>query len=516
LSIYKTDLLDALAYLRTYSSSLEGFVISDYLKNAIITMLNALISEEQIGLFNADDAEYQQVRREFIDLAQLATRAHYQFFFKAHAFALPDNYADRAEFAVSYLQGRSSRRWVRLHAASLSRPEASHPLVIFCASFNIASAYPHAQTIVGLPSGGTELALLITMQYDFLYGRSPNVILLPLSLHSAKDIFGEGKLDKSGLASFLNQYRHSLLDQTVLICDDNSSTGRTLQHAHDVVKPFLGQGDLLCAVAEIDVIRSLLDQMHLSREYVANPVIFEHSINILPVSRRLRPKADIKELMEKQEIIRYHKRHRSSAVDVVESIYRDVIIDVNRHDTTEIIQTSPPASLISNIQGTVLSNFYAIPIPYQGLVYPSVEHAYQHAKFTPAMLKDVDSEALDEIRDVMRLRGYGAPIQDLSALFTDERFNAGNIKLVADVLRKRGYGKDRWPEARVRTMIALHLIKFSDEVLEKSLLATAGRTIIEGNDWNDTLWGYCDGRGRNVLGRILMNIRDRKISKELE
>ncbi len=64
-------------------------------------------------------------------------------------------------------------------------------------------------------------------------------------------------------------------------------------------------------------------------------------------------------------------------------------------------------------------------------------------------------------------------------------------------------------------MIALLLIKFSDRRMAELLVATSTRTIIEGNNWDDTLWGYCDGRGRNLLGRILMNIRNRKSAEKL-
>jgi predicted NAD-dependent protein-ADP-ribosyltransferase YbiA (DUF1768 family)/hypoxanthine phosphoribosyltransferase len=383
-------------------------------------------------------------------------------------------------------------------------------LVIFCAALKIASAFPNVQTIVGLPSGGTELAFLIHILYDFPNGSTPTKILLPLSFHSVKDIYGERSRDFVGIASFLDQYRPTLSEQNVLICDDNSSTGRTLQHTHDAIKGLVGNGEVSFAVAEIDIIRSLLDRDFASREYVANPIMFDHSINILPVSRRLRPKTDIKELMEKKEIIRHHSQTHSCAA------YREVMMDVNRHDTTEVIERTPPGDLILNIQGTPLSNFYAIPIVYREILYPSVEHAYQHQKFTPTILRMVDVNALDEIRESMRLRGFGAPVMDLNALFTDDRFNAGNIKIVADVLRKHGYGKELWADARVKTMIALLLLKFADRRAGGYLLTTKGKTIIEGNNWDDTLWGYCEGRGRNLLGRILMNIRDRKTDLGLE
>lgn len=512
LSIYKADLLEALECMKNFTSRLEIFVISDYVKNAMITMLNALVSEEKIGLFNLDDEEYQSVRLELIDLSSLATRFHYQFFFRNRRFALPDNYTDRARRAVSYLERKSAKRWSRLHAASLSRPEASHPVVMFCASLKIASAHPNVQTLIGLPSGGTELALLIDMHYDFLYGCTPRNIFLPVSLHSVKDIYGERGINNTGIASFLGQYRCDLLGRNVLICDDNSSTGRTLQYTYNAIRPLVGYGGVQCVVAEVDIIRSLLDRRHTSREYVANPALFEQAINILPISKRRYPKTDIKELMERQEIIHHHKRQHSKAADEAEAIYREVMIDTARQNMAKVIEVTPRGSLVDSLQGTALSNFYAIPILYQGITYPSVEHAYQHQKFTSGMLDAVDDDTLDEIREAMRLRGFGAPIQHLNALFTDDRFNAGNVKIIADILRKRDYGKKQWADQRVKTMISLLLVKFADARMRALLLATKDQIIIEGNDWDDTLWGYCGGRGRNLLGRILMNIRDRKKS----
>ena len=39
------------------------------------------------------------------------------------------------------------------------------------------------------------------------------------------------------------------------------------------------------------------------------------------------------------------------------------------------------------------------------------------------------------------------------------------------------------------------------------LLDTGGAVLIEGNTWNDTFWGACNGKGLNHLGRILMTLR---------
>lgn len=50
--------------------------------------------------------------------------------------------------------------------------------------------------------------------------------------------------------------------------------------------------------------------------------------------------------------------------------------------------------------------------------------------------------------------------------------------------------------------------KFSNGILREQLLATGDQELIEGNTWGDTFWGVCNGEGQNVLGKMLMNIRE--------
>ena len=50
--------------------------------------------------------------------------------------------------------------------------------------------------------------------------------------------------------------------------------------------------------------------------------------------------------------------------------------------------------------------------------------------------------------------------------------------------------------------------KFADPEYFEKLQSTGTNYLIEGNDWKDTFWGMCEGRGRNVLGRLIMNVRD--------
>jgi ribA/ribD-fused uncharacterized protein len=65
-----------------------------------------------------------------------------------------------------------------------------------------------------------------------------------------------------------------------------------------------------------------------------------------------------------------------------------------------------------------------------------------------------------------------------------------------------------WDSIKNGVMKDLVEQKFSNNPdLAEQLLATGNEELIEGNWWNDTWWGVCNGKGRNELGKILMQIR---------
>jgi ribA/ribD-fused uncharacterized protein len=122
-----------------------------------------------------------------------------------------------------------------------------------------------------------------------------------------------------------------------------------------------------------------------------------------------------------------------------------------------------------------LSNFYAHAVVFEGKEYPTSEHAFQAAK------------TLDEAeREKIRLCK-----------------KPGGAKAAGKRVRLR----DNWNFTRTRWMEEVLRIKFSDPGLRERLRATGTAELVEGNDWNDTFWGVCRGRGENRLGRILMKIR---------
>ena len=123
-----------------------------------------------------------------------------------------------------------------------------------------------------------------------------------------------------------------------------------------------------------------------------------------------------------------------------------------------------------------LSNFYLCEVEYQGVKYPSAEHAFQAAKCWDVLKRD---QFL-----------VGSP---------------GQAKRLGRRVRLRS----DWEQVKYRIMAEVVLAKFmQNPELKEKLFATEGEELIEGNTWNDTYWGVCRGRCENKLGGILMRIRD--------
>lgn len=123
-----------------------------------------------------------------------------------------------------------------------------------------------------------------------------------------------------------------------------------------------------------------------------------------------------------------------------------------------------------------LSNFYECPIIYRGIRYKNNEAAFQSMKTENILERHEFSE-----------------------------LNPSKAKHKG---RKVTLRKD-WEEIKDQIMYEVVKSKFTqNDDLRLKLLSTGEEELIEGNDWNDTYWGMCSGEGKNMLGKILMRVRE--------
>lgn len=123
-----------------------------------------------------------------------------------------------------------------------------------------------------------------------------------------------------------------------------------------------------------------------------------------------------------------------------------------------------------------LSNFYTCSVYYGGILYNSSEAAYQAQKSTdPEVRKHF---AKMTARDAKR--------------------HGKRIKL-----------RDNWEAVKRDIMFAVLKKKFlGNTYLLNMLLSTGDAYLEEGNNWGDRYWGVCKGKGENILGTLLMKLRE--------
>jgi len=124
------------------------------------------------------------------------------------------------------------------------------------------------------------------------------------------------------------------------------------------------------------------------------------------------------------------------------------------------------------------SNFAPYPIRLDGRLWPTSEHFFQAQKFLDPAQREL-------------VRKAHSPME--AALLGRDR--------------KRPLRRD-WESAKVEVMHKAVLAKFlQHEALRHLLLDTGDARLVEHTE-NDAYWGDGgDGRGRNMLGQVLMRVR---------
>lgn len=142
--------------------------------------------------------------------------------------------------------------------------------------------------------------------------------------------------------------------------------------------------------------------------------------------------------------------------------------------------------LISSFTGEYrfLSNFYPAPVPYDGQMWRTAEHAFQAMKEHSEVYQD-------------KIRLLATP---------GEAKRAGQLATL----------RPGWERDKKLVMLEIVTAKFRYANVLRSLLAATGdATLIEGNTWHDNYWGICQcgGNGNcappglNALGTILEAVR---------
>lgn len=129
-----------------------------------------------------------------------------------------------------------------------------------------------------------------------------------------------------------------------------------------------------------------------------------------------------------------------------------------------------------------LSNFSPINIEIDGRLWQTSEHMYMACKTTDPYMQEKIRKAYTP--------GYAKKLGRQLTLRPD------------------------WEQIKDQAMLRVLQTKFKyNKEHRELLLATGNEQLIEGNYWHDNYWGSCickrcGNKGKNMLGQLLMQVRD--------
>lgn len=130
-----------------------------------------------------------------------------------------------------------------------------------------------------------------------------------------------------------------------------------------------------------------------------------------------------------------------------------------------------------------LSDDFLVPVWYEGIWYPSAEHAYQASRTIYPKQKMLILECKTAI----------------------EAIRLSNSKAITF--------RTGWKELREQTKRTILTSKFKNKDLAQKLIDTYPRKLINENNYHDNYWGNCKckncfhSRGKNKSGIILTSVR---------
>lgn len=300
----KTDLGDGIALVAKLMQSRESLNkpedlllclgVLDYLKSHSTTLFHFLTHEERKFRL-PDDENYANLREQSVQMMEKFTRMYYQTLFgldydkDLDLEILHSKLDGLVSYAYTSAVQQESHKpdnnkenwrkdWKGIESRVNSRfkyPEAANPPMLALSAQQAAYVYSDAEEIIGIPSGGTELAIVTKLLLEELYQKSIGLSFIAVSTKSHL-----GRFTGETVSGFVDRlYPNRFKEKKVLMIDDNSASGETLRFINYAMMK-QGARQVMAHVADFDP-RKLL---RINRvEQYTNPEVFKATLGINPI-----------------------------------------------------------------------------------------------------------------------------------------------------------------------------------------------------------------------------------------
>lgn len=226
--------------------------VLDNAKQQALTIFHALTYDERRSGI-PDNPQYLTLRSHLFEIAVGTTRSFYEACLGRNFTSLPSPSDARCLIDEIGQHGpiTDSKRF--------KIQELDNPLKIMLSAYSVATNAP-VETVIGFPSGGTQMAIVTALANELLHDLPPqatNIVSVPLSQHSGTTKVGARPISDNLLQSSVGMFSDVIRGKHVIIVDDNSSTGATMERGTIAIQR-QNPASIRRGVCEIDPKRMLV------------------------------------------------------------------------------------------------------------------------------------------------------------------------------------------------------------------------------------------------------------------
>ncbi len=482
----------------------ERYVYLDYLKSSILQFFNALMVIQKNHHQLEEYGFTPEIQDVFKNLLSKSIQIFYDFFLFEHGnLKEAQQLADRFVEALTIHQNLFSQ----LPRENYKLAETVHPLRIAASAALLANDQPTATHIIGVPCGGTEAALVL----QYFFQKKQKTVSLNFAPAAS---FHSGTDPKHIETKLAQQFSTLPTNASVIILDDNTATGNTL---HALKSALLGQNISSVSAHAIEADLHRMKLRSQEKRDLPELEMLRYSSGVLAVLRQnhaqgaYRKGSNAINEMGRESLAKHFELRARKDADLHKKIYWKTRAHLAQFPTSRLLRAaSQNPHSITVFRDSLFSNFSPAKVTLNNLSFPTTEHAYQYAKNTEFAHQTIGELLLGE-RDIDWRENFTPYLsQTFQEMCTNPEASPGDVKRIAHLLTPK---IPLSHEQRVLIMISVLTQKFLQEPFRTALLATQNSPLIEGTTWGDTFWGIdsFSGEGLNILGRILMILRDEQI-----
>ncbi len=246
IDVVEHDLLEGLAVLaKTDRSTLDEnefllyLGVLDLVKTHSMVMFNAITypeREKKLPKTKEGLEKYEQAKSKSKNLAIMMTRMYYRGISGTEYDQDPKDLIEAAKEVLAY----SKENIEPGEVYKFTFPEARNPISIILGASETALKNPEVDTVLGIQSGGVEPAIVLQMMYEIYHKKSVDLVIVPVSVHSTN----YEAMTPEQVEELISSDKPKIENRNVVIAEDNSNTGTTLEIASTVLKNMGAKSDL--------------------------------------------------------------------------------------------------------------------------------------------------------------------------------------------------------------------------------------------------------------------------------